>query len=175
MEKSIQNRFLTVFAAISEAVALITLSIGGCVLLGWVLNIPAMKSVLPGFVTMKANTALCFVLLGFSLWLLQTKRANKLMIAVAKACVSIVILVAGLTLAEYMFGLDFSIDQLLFKEGMNAVLTTHPGRMAINTTVELIILAAALFVLNIKSRRGYCPAQYLAFLSWVISIGALIG
>src|SRR5207247_2390738 len=43
------------------------LGVGCLVLVGWAVEIPLFKSVLPGLATMKANTAFCFVLAGAAL------------------------------------------------------------------------------------------------------------
>ena len=45
------------------------ITIGSIVILGWMFNIPLFKSILPGLVTMKANTALCFIFAGGALWM----------------------------------------------------------------------------------------------------------
>jgi hypothetical protein len=43
------------------------IAVGATVLAGWLFDISILKTLLPGFVPMKANTALAFVLAGGSL------------------------------------------------------------------------------------------------------------
>lgn len=74
----------------------------------------ASKSVLPGLVTMKPNTALAFVLAGVSLWLLRREEADQRARRIAGACAFLVALVGLLTLGEYLAGWNLGIDQLLF-------------------------------------------------------------
>jgi hypothetical protein len=52
--------------------------LGASVLVGWALDIPALISVFPGFVTMKANTALGMLLCGAALALLSGGKAGPL-------------------------------------------------------------------------------------------------
>jgi cytochrome bd-type quinol oxidase subunit 2 len=66
-----QKDFKSAFKKMSKIASVFSIVVGAVVLFGWTLDITALKSVLPNFVTMKANTALGFVLAGLSLWLLQ--------------------------------------------------------------------------------------------------------
>ena len=49
--------------------ALLSVVVGAMVLVGWTFDIVTLKSVLPGWVAMKANTAVCFILTGIALLL----------------------------------------------------------------------------------------------------------
>ena len=57
------------YLRVSKVAAALLTGLGAVVLAGWTLDIRALKSVLPDAATMKANTALCFMLFGVSLWL----------------------------------------------------------------------------------------------------------
>jgi hypothetical protein len=98
------------------------------VILGWLFNIPALKSILPIWVTMKANTAIGFILSGCALRQLDkpTRRSARY----AQILAAIVLGIGLLTLIQYGFGINLGIDQLLFKESATAVATSAPGRMA---------------------------------------------
>ncbi len=70
------NSAVIMSRVISEILSVMVFIGGSAVLAGWAFDIAALKSVLPGLLTMKANTALCFVLVGLVLWCLQEKRIN---------------------------------------------------------------------------------------------------
>ena len=53
----------TLVPALAGALAIL---VGGMVILGWALDIAALKSVLPIWVAMKPNTAVAFILIGLA-------------------------------------------------------------------------------------------------------------
>ena len=68
------------------------------VLAGWTLDIEVLKSVIPGFTTMKPNTALCFLACGFALWILGRGCGGALIGKLCAAFVVVVAAIAGLTI-----------------------------------------------------------------------------
>ncbi len=159
----------------SRASSLIVIAIGCLVLLGWILDIVILKSVFPGLVTMKANTALAFVLLGISLWLLQPEQAEQRARRIAHTCAAIAALIGLVTLVEYLFGLDLGIDQLLFRDFPIAAGTSFPGRMSLPTAVNFLLLGLALLLLDVESGRGRRSSELLAIITTMVGLLAAIG
>ena len=150
-------------------------AIGSLVLYGWSFRVDLAKSVLPGLVQMKANTALSLVLAGVSLWLLLPGETSRLRRRAAHVLASVVVLTAAATLGEYAFGVNLGIDQLLFREAAGAVATFSPGRMAPTTATALFAIALALLLLDWETRRGRRPAQVLALWALLIAMMAIAG
>jgi signal transduction histidine kinase len=121
-------------------------SLGAVVLVGWAVDSPTLKSVLPGSVTMKANTAFAFLLSGTALALLDARQAAARRVVFVAAGLSVAI--GLLTFSQYLTGADLGIDQLLFREAADAVGTSTPGRMAPTTALNFLLLGTALLLLR---------------------------
>lgn len=135
--------------------------LGLSVLFGWYTHNLTLIQVTTSFVPMQFNTALGFMLSGFGLLLVILGKRN-----VGIACGIIVMLIGLLTLAEYIFGVEFGIDQFLMKHYVT-VQTSHPGRMAPNTALCFSLAGAALVVL------GHIPITWKS--SMIIGVlGSLI-
>lgn len=165
-------QWLTRLRSSSRIASLIVMAIGGIVLLGWMFDLPALKSVLPVWVTMKANTAIAFMLAGCSLWNLH--RSPTSVATIARICAGLVLAIGGLTLIQYNFGVDLRIDQLLFQESADAVGTFAPGRMAANTAFNFVLVGTALLCLT-RSRPFYAVVQLLSFTTFLIALLGFLG
>jgi len=170
------GRPVTIARLLSEIISVLIL-LGGCVvLMGWAFDIPVLKSVYPGLVTMKANAAICFVLIGMALWCLQTKRSDNAGFRLLAAWCAVVVLLMGLAVfCEYVFHWDLGLDQLLFKESWGAVLTSSPGRMAFNTAINFVLVGLSLLFLSGKRVRSIYVIQFLVLVVGLISLLSLIG
>ncbi|HSA92347.1 MAG TPA: response regulator, partial [Terriglobales bacterium] len=159
----------------ARAAGLGTTLVGLGVLCGWLFDIASLKSVFPGLVAMKFNTALGFVLTGIALWFLapdsasERKRGPRI---AAMICAGLVALVGALSLSEYVFTWNAGIDQLLFVETGPAVETSHLGRMAPITALNFLLLGLALLLMETSRRLG----QWLRFcLATVVFLAAFLG
>lgn len=159
--------------SLSQAGSATAIVVGLLVLVGWINDIPSLKSVLPGLTTMKANTALAFTLAGVSLWILQREQTSQSTRRIGQACAAVVALAGMLTLSEYVLDLDLGLDQLLLKEPSGAVGTSHLGRMSPATALNFFLIGCALLLL--ETNRGIVPAQYLVLGAGVGSLIALVG
>ncbi|MBD2448252.1 PAS domain S-box protein [Nostoc sp. FACHB-152] len=184
----LQDKRNSIVAQVAGAIAIV---VGSLVLLGWLFDIEFFKrGSYASWVTMKANTALCFVLSGISLWLSQISRNKQpdLGLAAEKVAETSIyfwlarvgsiglIVIGSLTILQYLSGWNLGIDELLFRDSPNAVLTPYTGRMGFNTAFNLILVGCALeLLINPKSDRSYLYSQIFTLIAGVISLQALIG
>src|SRR6266516_3369655 len=87
---------------LSRVASVAVMSTGGLVLIGWLLDIALLKSVWPGLVTMKAITALDFVLIGLALQLLHFRFG----LLAAQLLSLLASLVSLLALVGYAYGVQ---------------------------------------------------------------------
>lgn len=132
-------------AALSlRATGIATLVLGVAVLGGWAFDVDALKVVLPGMQSMKANTALCFALSGAALTALAGLRQRGAS-RVGQVCAALVAAVAGMTLLEYLFDVDLGLDEFLFQDRKLAA-AAHNGRMSAASAAGFLAAAAALLL-----------------------------
>jgi signal transduction histidine kinase/CheY-like chemotaxis protein len=172
---------------ISRSVAALAVATSTLVLTGWALDLTALKSVLPGLATMKANTALTVGMLGLSLWLLNppfhgvgcaasvSRRFHWARSRMALILAGLPAIVGLLTLGEHIFGWQIGIDQLLVTDNGGGGGHVHPGRMVPATALNVVGLATALLLIDAEGREGTRPAQWLALLVSVTSFVAVLG
>jgi PAS domain S-box-containing protein len=144
---------------ISRTTGLLVAALGATVLAGYILGVDALKQVVPGFASMKANTALCFLLAGLA----AAQRSEGAATPARHRWGTALALGAGTigaaTVLEYVAGVDLGIDEALFRDSLAGLATSAPGRMSPLTAIDFTLLGFAFAVLD---RR---PARALA--TWV--------
>jgi two-component system, cell cycle sensor histidine kinase and response regulator CckA len=155
----------------SKFAGLMVIVTGLLVITGWGLHIEVFKSVLPGLVTMKVNVALCLLLLGSALLLLQEERGPRTQFA--GRLLALLAAALGLaTLSQYHFGWDLGIDQLFFNQAVGSEPVLYSGRMAPATALLLFLLGCGLGLFH---ARFYWATHLLTSLTLTLSFVALLG
>jgi signal transduction histidine kinase len=152
------QRTVTVMAAL-------VFLLGATVLLGWAINVDVLKSIMPDWVTMKANSALGMALCGIALGLTGVSgRAARL---TALAAAAILIVVGAVTLVEYFFGTSLAIDDMLFRDNSVPIGNSLPARMS--------PLAAYCFLLSgIALEVAASPGLRRRWMPFVAAIGSTL-
>jgi PAS domain S-box-containing protein len=167
MNESVDRSLVSGCRSFSRAAGLIAALTGALVLAGWLVGSGVLKTALPGGAPMRANAAVCFILCGVALWLMgrESRGAAR---RIGQCCAVLAALIGLATLAEYLFGINLGIDQLLFREAPGPGVA-HPGRMPLLAAVNFVLLGCALLLLDAETRRGRRPAQLLALPAGLIA------
>jgi signal transduction histidine kinase/CheY-like chemotaxis protein len=186
MEQSLRSQAdLRTYSMRAQALFFATVSVflPVTILLGWVLNVPVMRSFVPGFVPTSPMTAFCFVLLGASVILAQYKGLAKWLSPVLIGSVLILCAWVGFS---YLGLNESSLDKQMFAhklelteaERLNISQTEHINvtketvRMAPHTTIGFCMIAVAMLLSRSKKDWVAKVAQGLAF--GVILIASMV-
>ncbi len=167
---------LTRFArSVSLACALAATLVGALLLLSWTTTGDGMLGSISRGIVMKTNTALGLLLTGVAL---LTLRPEPTPVAVKLAGWSIALVVLALgaaTFSQHLAGWDLGIDEWLMTEPLGSPATTSPNRMGPPAALSFPLLGAALLLLDVRSKRGFAPAQALAIGVLLIAIVPVLG
>lgn len=146
-------------------------ALGMSVFAGWMLNLDPLLSIIPGQITMKANTAVGFLGAGLALLILTRTQRTKRSQIIAAGISSMVIVVGLFTLVEYLLHRDLGIDQLFFADHVQF---PYPGRMAHITAVNFGLAGSSLLLLSLSEKQATL-SQLLSLLSGLSALLAIIG
>jgi PAS domain S-box-containing protein len=149
--------------------AMLVVVIGAAALLGWAADIWWLRDPIGGWVPMRPNAALMFILCGLALGLSVRPSALRRWGAqvLAVTCVALVLT----TVAQDVVGRDFGIDTLLFD-----VPFPRPAPAA---CIAFLLTCAAILALDVRPRRGAAVSEILgagvATLGWLALGGFVYG
>lgn len=148
--------------------------VGGLItVLGWEIGSDRLKDPF-GTNFMAPNTALCLIVAGAALVLLQSETGSSWRRALGRLSAAFVFLAGVVTTLEYLTGADFGIDRLFLASKMAAWHAPNvlPGRFAPNTAAAFLFVGLALLALPRRtqlklSELFVLPAGLISFLSIV--------
>jgi diguanylate cyclase (GGDEF)-like protein len=136
------------------------------VLTGWVSGVQVLTSVSSGLVSMKANTAMSFLLLAVAVHCESLHRNYRCQ----KILALVIVVLCTLTLWQDVAGINLHIDEALFRDPARSL---HPGRMAPMTAANFVLLAAAMLLP--RFRWADFVKESLALLVALSSTFAVVG
>ncbi len=156
------------FAGLITALAAVSF-----LLSNWLAGIDAMRRVLPGYVTMKAETAVGFVGGGLALSMLQ-RPADGLRWLLATALALLPILVGGLVLIVYALAAQRGVGDGLLVETSFSLFDVRP-LPAFNSALGLLFCGVAVLMLDHLVRGWRLKVQWLALAAALLGFIGLLG
>lgn len=144
------------------------------VLIGWGMDAVYLKSILPGYASMKVNTALCFMLSGLVLFLFISPY-TPVKGVILNIFLLFIFVISISTIIEYVWNIDFRIDQLFIKDVGKAHAINYPGRMSPITAICFFLIAFSFVGFQIKNRTAVICSQYSMHVVNLLSFLAVLG
>ena len=172
-----EDRILRNFRFQYSAAIILTVTIGLCVLAGWLLSIPTLVRISSALPETKPNASFALILSAEALWLLRVEYTKKIS---GRQMVGILISLAVaslglLSLCEDLLGWNLGIDVSL-RGGLAEIhIPNSTSRISPGAAVNFVLAGTALVLLPFKNRTARWVVQTLAFLAFLISVEALGG
>ena len=146
------------------------LATAAVVLAGWALDLPALRRFGAGYTSMNPLGACCLAAAAFCLALLRNPGTTGFRKVGAQVLASLVAAVGALKLLGIMTGWEWALDQWLFTP-LVASTSEVQSRIAVRMAICLLLAGLALLFIDVETRRGRRPAEFLAL--GVIILGGL--
>ncbi|WP_114784347.1 PAS domain-containing protein [Botryobacter ruber] len=156
----------------SRVASLVVVVAGVLVLLGWLFNMEGLKRINDDFVAMNPLTAICFILSGTGLWLLQEPVRKKLP---ARVLAGTVTFFGFLKLLTVLLKFYFPLDQVLFSDKLFEEALGIPNVMAPNTAFSFMLAGLALLLIDVEFGYRKRPAQFICILITLLAILSIYG
>ena len=159
-------------ALVRRALGIIVIVFASAVMAAWLVRSEVLSAAVSVVGTMVFNTALCLALLSGGILMMDCARAwSRWTIFVLGA---VVVVLAGLTLAEHLTRLNLGVDLPDMHRWLQGR-AVAPGRMATGTSLALFLLGIALCLWPLAARwRMGLIIQVLAICAMVIAVFGII-
>ena len=150
-------------------------TIATVVLIGWVAEVPRLKSFRYGRVETKPITAVALVIVALAGSLVIAKPVSRRRRLLSAALVSVPLLLAAVSILEYAAGTDLGTGRLIGEDLLTAAETRHPGRMAPNTALAMLALTVVILLVDAQSRAARLVSGFLSAFAGGVAFLVLVG
>jgi PAS domain S-box-containing protein len=164
------------FRAISRWGGLTVAAGGTLALVGWLFDLTVFGDGGGPPTPMMANTAVALMLIGASIWLVNKADVLPSRSPAARALAAGAVLIALVTLLEYLFDIRPGIDGLLVPGHSAYRAEAGAHRMSPMTAADLVLIGLALLVLDFRPARSHRrAAEWLSLAAGATSLLGLLG
>lgn len=151
--------------SIIEALSVFVILVALVVMVGWFLDIGILKSLYPGWVSMKFTTALSFILCGLitlSIYYYLKNGSDSFQILLSMLSLLVLLLMLTLFISNW-FNIPSGIENLFIRELPSTVNTPVPGRPSVMSMLNFVLVSSLGFITLFNPKK-------LAY--WFIGIGS---
>ncbi len=156
-----------------SVIGLIVSLIGLIIVCEWAFGIKIVARLSPTDSSMKINTSIVFLLFGLSLLIQQSE--NFFVQTLAKAAAAFGLIIAALSLSQYIFHINLGIDEILFRDNPNPDITSSPGRMSPFVAFNFLVSGTALLLWRKTGENNIRPAEYFGIAGLIIPVIVTFG
>lgn len=148
MKQVIKDLVLRRSLRLKKAAGVLSLTVvlvGVVVIFGWIADANALKHMSAQWVSMKVNTAICFILAGATVFLFGRGVLHPVTKSITAITIPALFLVAAISFLEHILEFDAGIDELFFRDPVEILGNVRPGLMSVQTSLSFIMVSIALF------------------------------
>jgi methyl-accepting chemotaxis protein len=156
------------FKAFSRFAAGYVVVVSSLVLVGWSLQMPVLKSLVPGLRAMNPVSAATCALAGVALFLMTAGAGGKG--RRLRAILSVIVILVGLLrVGGVLFHWTWEIDSILFDGELKG------NQMPPGTAVGFVMVGLALLFGEVETQGKVCPSEIMVYPPMMIALLALLG
>lgn len=160
----------------ASILSILSIAIGGAVLVGWGFDIPILKHPASAGVDMNPVTALCFIFSGSGVYLLIHLRNEHRRLSICLLLLLLVAVPASIRIYEIFSGYSTGIDRVLFTQKLLS--EDHPLEwlhMSFPSALNFVCLGAGLTMAGTDNHKTRFAGQLLILMVFAIGLFSLIG
>ncbi len=160
---------------IAQLSGILVVVIAAIALVGWLTGLRQLTDIRSGYIPMAPNTALSFISLGLSLYILLFKKPWSCWFV--RLCTIPVIIIAAFRLIEFSSDIDLKVDSWFFYFPGESLGLAPVGKMALPTSINFLLAGLTLFLLSFPQSKQpiYILARIPAVAETLIGLTFILG
>lgn len=163
--------FINYCPLVLKIIGIIMIGASLSVLVGWIYHITVLISVMPSWVSMKINTAICFFMSGIILELYSLKNQELITRIVIVSLSIFIILINCTILYLHATGSTQSLEELVSSKSPLILKGDYSERVPLITPINFLLIGLTLFYALKKSVSGWIIQLYAWFILFIGVLG----